>query len=140
MKRLFLTLLLLSALFQGKTADASGSNTVFFPVRFNDYIFMPAIQDVAFNNTTLYNYLESAEASKILVSRVSTYLYRSTYYYTYWGYDVELGFADYETVTFRYYASLGAILGKTSKNEIVVLLPPVVTRPTTTVTGSDTID
>jgi hypothetical protein len=128
MKRLFLVLLILSALFQSKTANASGSNTVFIPVKFNDYIFIPAIQDVAFNNTTLYNYLETAEASKILVARVSSFLYRSTYYYTYWGYDVDLAFADYETVTFRYYSSLGAILGKTGKNEIVVLLPPVATR------------
>lgn len=129
MKRLFLTLFLLMACLQGNSANASGSNTVLFPVLFNDYIITQAVQDVSFNNSSLYNYLESAEGNHILVARVSSYLFRSTYYYTYWGYGVDLGFAQYETVTFHYYPTLKAILGMTSDNEIVVLLPQI-PRPT----------
>ncbi|MBC7532826.1 MAG: hypothetical protein H7318_14735 [Oligoflexus sp.] len=125
MKRLFLTLFLLAAFTQGSSAKASGSNTVLFPVRFNDYIITQAFQDISFNNSSLYNFLESAEGNNILIARVSPYIFRSTYYYTYWGYEVDLDFAQFETVTFEYYPMLKAILGKMKDNQIMVLLPQI---------------
>ncbi len=137
MKRLFLILLLLTAVLQGKPADASGSNTVFLPVKYSDYSFITATQDKAFNNSTLYNFLESS-TNTLWVSRVSSYIYRSTYYYTYWGYDVNLEFADREAVTFRYYSNLDAILGLTRNDEIVVLLPQISSQTTPHTARGDT--
>jgi len=125
MKKLFLTLiLLLAGVGQSNQADASGSNTVFLPVRYSDYNFTPALQDEDFNSSMLFNLLESTNES-IWVSRVTPFLYRQTYYYTALGYTVGLEFANFETINFRYYSNLNAILGLSSGNEIVVLLPPL---------------
>lgn len=130
MKRFLLSLLLLFAAFSvHDRVEASGSNTVFLSVHANDYSFVKAVADEYFNNSTLYNYLETSQNAKVLVARVNPYVYRTTYYYTYWGYEMDLDFQQYETVSFKYYPSLGAILGMTSANELVVLLPKVPSLP-----------
>lgn len=130
MKRLLLTLLLWIAIFAPNfRAEASGSNTVFLPIRLTDYRFTTALSDSYFNNSKLFNYLESSQSNVILVARVNTYIYRTAYFYTYWGYDMDLGFQEYETVKFQYYPRFRAIMGLTSASELVVLLPQVPSRP-----------
>ena len=129
MKRLLLTFLLLCSFVPSNHASASGSNTVFLPVRFGDYIVTSAIHDTSFNSSKLFNSFESAQRNTMLVSRVSAYIYRTTYYYTYFGFNVDLGFDQYETVAFTYYPSLKAILGVTKNDELVILLPQVQLKP-----------
>ena len=130
MKRLLLTLILLIAgLSPSYQADASGSNTVFLPVRLTDYKFTNAYSDDFFNTSTLYDYLETSQNNRVLVARVSSYVYRTAYYYTYWGYEMDLGFSGYETVTFKLYPNLGAILGVNANEDIIVLLPQVPSTP-----------
>ncbi len=131
MKRFLLTLILLLAFVTPSfQADASGSNTVFLPVRLKDYKFTTAVTDTFFNNSKLYNYLENSQTRNVVVARVNSYIYRTTYYYTYWGYDMNLDFQSFETVTFRYYPRFGAVIGVTSNEDLVVLLPQVPSAPT----------
>lgn len=131
MKRLVLILILLLTTFAPSyKAEASGSNTVFLPVRLTDYKFTMAISDNYFNTSKLFDYLESSQNNTVMVARVNSYVYRTTYYYTYWGYDMDLGFQEYETVNFKYYPRFGAIMGLTSQSELVVLLPQVPALPT----------
>lgn len=135
MKRLFLSLFLLFAAFSiDSKAQASGSNTVFISISPDDYTFASAVTDKWFNNTQLYNYLESSQKRQVMVARVNSYIYRTAYYWTNWGYDMSIGFQDFETVTFQYYPRFGAVLGRTSNEDIVVLLPHV-TLATTIGTG-----
>jgi hypothetical protein len=130
MKRFLLTLMILFAtLAPSLPSEASGSNTVFMPVRATDYKFRPAYSDEFFNTSKLFNYLESSQSQRILVVRVSPNIYRTAYTYTSWGYKMELGFADYETISFSLYPSLNAILGLNSDDEIVVLLPQLSSVP-----------
>ncbi|MES2744609.1 MAG: hypothetical protein V4655_04240 [Bdellovibrionota bacterium] len=124
MKRFLLALMLLFATFTPSlSAEASGSNTVFMPVRATEFKLKPAYRDEAFNTSELFNYLESSQSNSIMVARVTPAVYRTAYYYTRWDYDVELAFTDYETIVFTYYPRLGAILGVSTDNDIVVLLP-----------------
>ena len=130
MKRLLLILIfLLTSFAPSYKAEASGSNTVFLPVRLTDYKFTKAVSDNYFNTSELFNYLESSQNNTVMVARVNAYVYRMTYYYTYWGYDMDLGFQQYEIVNFKYYPRFGAILGLTSQSELVVLLPQVPSLP-----------
>ncbi|RYZ60880.1 MAG: hypothetical protein EOP09_20620 [Proteobacteria bacterium] len=128
MKRALLVLILMLACFsRSENADASGSNTVFLPVRLTDFKISLAKSDTYFNTSKLFDYLEYSQSRNVLVARVNAYLYRTTYYYTYWGYEMDLGFQSYETVTFKYYPKLGAIIGLTATEDLVVLLPEIIT-------------
>lgn len=128
MKRALLVLFLVLASFtRSENADASGSNTVFMPVRLSEFKISLAKSDSFFNTSKLFDYLEYSQSRNVLVARVNSYLYRTTYYYTYWGFEMDLGFQSYETVTFRYYPKLGAIIGVTSTEDLVVLLPEIKT-------------
>lgn len=116
-------LMLFSALsIQSNRAEANGATVVFLQVRFQDYLITSAIRDKAFNTSKLFNILESS-ADDLFVARLDPFLYRWVTYYTTLGNDVELGFAGYEDVVFRYYPSVRSIIGVTTSEEIIVLLP-----------------
>lgn len=122
-------LLLFSALsFQSQPADANGATVVFLKVRFQDYFITSAIRDKSFNTSKLFNVLESS-VDDLFVARIDPYLYSWVTYYTTQGNDVELSFSGYENVIFRYYPSIRAIIGVTSTEEIIVLLPASVAAP-----------
>ncbi|MBC7660915.1 MAG: hypothetical protein H7249_14560 [Chitinophagaceae bacterium] len=120
---LTLTLLVCSSFIGLNSAHASGSNTVFLPVHAVDYVITDALNDPTINSKAVFNYFESAEHNGMLVSRVSPSVYRTTYFYTFKGYKVNLDFDDFETVTFQYYPTLHAVIGVTVKDELVILLP-----------------
>ena len=116
-------LILFSALsIQSNRADANGATVVFLQVRFQDYLITSAIRDKAFNTSKLFNILESS-ADDLFVARLDPFLFRWVTYYSTLGNDVELGFAGFEDVVFRYYPSVRAIIGVASTDEIIVLLP-----------------
>lgn len=123
MKKYALAFLILFSAFSvpSQPAEANGATVVFLKVRFQDYLIKSAIRDKAFNTTKLFNILESS-ADDLFVARIDPFLYRWVTYYTTQGSDVELGFAGFESVVFRYYPSVRAIIGVASTDEIIVLL------------------
>ena len=124
MKKFILACLFLCGSFAvpNEPARASGATVVFLKVRLQDYFMTSAVRDTVFNSTKLFNVLELSQRG-VYVSRVNPFIYRTVSYYTALGYDVALGFENDPDVTFRYIASYRAIIGVTSNEDIVVLLP-----------------
>ncbi len=130
MKKFALALLMIfgAMSLQSNRAAANGATVVFLQVRLQDYFLTAAIRDKQFNTSPLFDVLESS-ADSLYVARLDPYIYRWASYYAAQGNDVALEFDGYESVTFRYYPSVRAILGVGENNEIIVLLPEVTTQP-----------
>jgi hypothetical protein len=127
MKHLILSFLLLFSTLSATSSWGSGSNTVFLPVRYNQYILSDAIRDLPVN-PKLADLLESYQ-EPIYVTRVHPSYYRYVAYYTVAGYEVAIDFEGFETINFRYYSSVNAIIGFTSTDNVVVLASYKATTP-----------
>jgi hypothetical protein len=119
MNKFILAFILLFTTFASREGHSSGSNTVFLPVRYNQYIISDAIRDIP-QNSKLQDYLESIE-DDVYVARIHPSFYRYVAQYALSGYEVALEFEGYETVTFRYYSTVNAVLGFTSQGDLVIL-------------------
>lgn len=119
MQKFILTCLLLFSSLSATQAWSNGSNTVFLPVRHTQYALTNNIRELA-SNPKLYEYVESFE-SKIYVALVQPNYYKFVRLLTLASYKVEIEFEDYETVTFRYYPELDAIIGRDSSGNLIVL-------------------
>ncbi len=120
MQKLILTVLLL---FSGLTATqgwSNGSKTVFLPVRLGQYMLSDNLELAA--NPKLYDFVETV-ADNIFVALVQANSYKYVRYLALVGYEVDIEFEYYETVTFRYYSALDAIIGQDSKGDLIVLSP-----------------
>lgn len=119
MKHLILSFLLLFSTLGATSSWGSGSNTVFLPVRYNQYILSDAIRDLP-ANPKLADLLESYQ-EPIYVAQLHPTNYRYLSYYAIAGYEIAIKFEGFETIKFRYYASVNAIIGFTSNDNVVVL-------------------
>ncbi len=119
MNKFILTFLLLCTSFGATKGWSSGSNTVFLPVRYNQYVISDAIRDLP-QNSKLQDYLESID-DKVYVARIPASFYRYVAQYALNGNEIGLEFEGYETINFRYYASVNAVLGFTRNGDLVVL-------------------
>ncbi len=119
MSKFFLVFILLFTALAPTSGRSSGSNTVFLPVRYNQYVISDAIRDIP-QNSKLQDYLESID-DKVFVARINPSYYRYVAQYTVNGYEVALEFEGYETITFRYYSTVNAVLGFTAEGDLVIL-------------------
>lgn len=119
MNRLILAIFLLFSSISATQSWASGSNTVFFPVKSRQYYMSVAsVENVG--NAQLQSYIERVEA-RVYVARVSESVWTKAAYYGVNGYDVTLDFEGLESITFRYYPSVDALIGFTSYDNPVIL-------------------
>ncbi len=125
MKKVLLAILMTfgAIAFQSSRADASGATIVFLQVRVGDYILSHDIRDVETINYKLYNVLESSDSDSYVVANVDPAIYRYVYYYSSYGYDVELRMDQFEDITFHYYKNLSAIIGVGEDGKVIILLP-----------------
>ncbi len=122
MNRLILAILILFSSLSATQSWASGSNTVFLPVKSRQYYVTDALLDLVVN-PRLYAYLESVQ-NQVYVARVSASVYNTAAHYMYLGYDVQIDFEGYEPIVFRYYSSVDAFVGFTSYGNPVILSCP----------------
>jgi hypothetical protein len=119
MNRLILVILLLFSSLSATQSWASGSNTVFLPVKSRQYYMVTAYPE-NIGNPQLQSYVERVE-TRVYVARVTESVWSTTAYYAVRGYDVRLDFEGLQTITFRYYAHLDALIGFTSYDNPVIL-------------------
>ncbi|MBC7660917.1 MAG: hypothetical protein H7249_14570 [Chitinophagaceae bacterium] len=139
MKKLILALLVLCGVMTVNTekAHANGAVVVFLQVRSEEYFLTSAIRDKMFNNSSLFEVLESS-ANTLMVARIDLSIYRWVAYCAANNYDVALGFGQYGKIIFHYYPTLKAFIGFDSNNDTVVLLPQVA-HSRSTEDGDDTL-
>ena len=119
MNRLILAILLLFSSLSTTQSWASGSNTVFLPVKSRQYYMLTAsLENVG--NSQLQSYLERVQ-TRVYVAQVTSSVFSTAAYYAVNGYDVSLDFEGLETITFRYYPSVDALIGFTSRDNPVIL-------------------
>lgn len=119
MQKIILTCLLLFSSLGATKGWSNGSKTVFLPVRHTQYTITDNIRELA-SNPKLYEYVESVE-NKIYVAVVQPSYYKFVRLLTLSGYQVDVEFEDYQTVTFSHYDALDAIIGTDSVGNIIVL-------------------
>ena len=120
MNRVILAILLLFSPLTSTESWASGSNTVFFPLKSRQYL-MSAASHENLDNPQLQSYLERVQTN-VYIARVNNAVYESAAYYALRGYDVLIDFEGLETITFQYYPSVDALIGFNSKQFPVILL------------------
>lgn len=119
MNRLILAILLLFSSLSSTQSWSSGSNTVFLPVKSQQYYMLTAsVENVG--NAQLQSYLERVQ-TRVYVALVSSSVFSTAAYYAVMGYDVSLDFEGLETITFRYYPSVDALIGFTTHDNPVIL-------------------
>lgn len=119
MNRLILAILLLFSSISATQSWASGSNTVFLPVKSRQYhMSVASVENVG--NAQLQSYIERVQ-TRVYVARVSESVWTKSAYYAVNGYDVALDFEGLESITFRYYPSVDALIGFTSYDNPVIL-------------------
>ncbi len=119
MNRLILAILLLFSSISATQSWASGSNTVFLPVKSRQYYMSVAsVENVG--NSELQSYIERVQ-TRVYVARVSESVWSKAAYYAVHGYDVTLDFEGLESITFRYYPSVDALIGFSSYDNPVIL-------------------
>jgi hypothetical protein len=119
MNRLILSILLLFSSLSSTQSWSSGSNTVFLPVKSQQYYLLTAsVENVG--NAELQSYIERVQ-TRVYVALVSSPVFRTAAYCAGNGYDVRLDFEGLETITFRYYPRVDALIGFTSHNNPVIL-------------------
>ncbi|HYX35429.1 MAG TPA: hypothetical protein VE954_20220 [Oligoflexus sp.] len=119
MNRLILAIFLLFSSLSATQSWASGSNTVFLPVKSRQYYMMTASNENV-GNAQLQSYIERVE-ERVYIAQLTESVFSTTAYYAMNGYDVRLDFEALESITFRYYASVDAIIGFTSYDNPVIL-------------------
>lgn len=119
MIRYILAILLVFSTFSATQSWASGSNTVFLPVKSRSYLMSDATSEVA-SNPQLRYYIERVQ-TRAYVARVGSALFNKAATYAVNGYDVQIDFEFYESIVFRYYPSVDAIIGFTSHDDLIIL-------------------
>ena len=119
MNRLMLAILLLFSSLSATQSWASGSNTVFLPVKSRQY-FVSLASGENVGNSQLQSYIERVQ-TRVYVAGVSESVWAKAAYYAVNGYDVTLDFEGLESITFRYYPSVDALIGFTSSDNPVIL-------------------
>ncbi len=122
MIRLILAIFLLFSSFSATQSWASGSNTVFLPVKSRQYYMVNASRELALS-PQLQSYLERVE-TPVYVVRVSSSVYNTIAQFAAKDYEVNVDFEGFDSVSFRYYESVDAIVGFTSYDYPVILICP----------------
>jgi hypothetical protein len=122
MIRLILAIFLLFSSFSATQSWASGSNTVFLPVKSRQYHMVNASRELALN-PLLQSYLERIETPVYVVS-VSSSIYNTIAQFAAKDYEVNVDFEGFDSVSFRYYESVDAIVGFTSYDYPVIVICP----------------
>jgi hypothetical protein len=119
MNRLILAIFLLFSSLSATHSWASGSNTVFLPVKSRQYYMsLASVENVG--NAQLQSYIERVQ-TRVYVARVSESVFAKAAYYAVNGFDVTLDFEGLESITFRYYPSVDALVGFSSTDNPVIL-------------------
>ncbi|MCX6129314.1 MAG: hypothetical protein NTX25_09670 [Proteobacteria bacterium] len=121
MKKIIILILFLFLGLPPQDGQASGSNTVFLPIKIRQYIMTDACPELL-NNPELFDYLQHIQ-SPVYIARIHAYLFDKALVNLHYGYDVQIAFEGFESILFSYYADVDTVVGFTANGSPVILLP-----------------